>query len=200
MHAASDVTEKFLDNFFVAIRLTGRAAHKRKRRIVVVGNRRAFAQKFRNHHQIAVREPRRWRHVRVQQWANDGFRRARRDRAAHQHDVAIHVGAHGATDEFDRRAKRREIHRAVGARGRADTNDGGICFEDRFAAVGRRSNALLPMAFCDKFVEAGFDDSGAAARVGVRVHAVAGDAAARGGQRGLIASDVINELRRWVNP
>ena len=49
-------------------------------------------------------------------------------------------------------------------------------------------------------LRAQIDDSGAAARVGVRVHAVAGDAAARGGQRGLIASDVINELRRWVNP
>ena len=41
--------------------------------------------------------------------------------------------------------------------------------------------------------------------VGVLVHALAGDSAAewvgrRGGQRGLIAGDVIAELRRWVNP
>jgi NAD(P)H-hydrate epimerase len=43
-------------------------------------------------------------------------------------------------------------------------------------------------------------DSARAARVGVLVHALAGDSAARGGQRGLIASDVCNELRGWVNP
>jgi len=43
-------------------------------------------------------------------------------------------------------------------------------------------------------------DSKRAARLGVLVHALAGDSAAQGGQRGLIASDVIAELRGWVNP
>ena len=43
-------------------------------------------------------------------------------------------------------------------------------------------------------------DSALAARIGVLVHALAGDSAAQGGQRGLIASDVIAELRGWVNP
>lgn len=38
-----------------------------------------------------------------------------------------------------------------------------------------------------------------AARIGVLVHALAGDAAARDGERGLIARDVIGELRTWVN-
>lgn len=38
-----------------------------------------------------------------------------------------------------------------------------------------------------------------AARAGVLVHAMAGDAAARAGERGLIASDVIRELRTCVN-
>lgn len=42
-------------------------------------------------------------------------------------------------------------------------------------------------------------DPWAAARVGVFVHAKAGDAAARGGERGVIASDVIRELRACVN-
>ena len=42
-------------------------------------------------------------------------------------------------------------------------------------------------------------DPWAAARVGVLVHAMAGDRAARAGQRGLIASDVIRELRTCVN-
>jgi NAD(P)H-hydrate epimerase len=40
----------------------------------------------------------------------------------------------------------------------------------------------------------------AAARVGVLVHALAGDSAAQGGQRGLLASDLLAELRGWVNP
>ena len=43
-------------------------------------------------------------------------------------------------------------------------------------------------------------DSAQAARIGVLVHALAGDSAAQGGQRGLLASDVIAELRGWVNP
>jgi NAD(P)H-hydrate epimerase len=48
-------------------------------------------------------------------------------------------------------------------------------------------------------------DSTRAARIGVLVHALAGDSAAEslggtGGQRGLIASDVVAELRGWVNP
>jgi NAD(P)H-hydrate epimerase len=43
-------------------------------------------------------------------------------------------------------------------------------------------------------------DSALAARVAVLVHALAGDSAAQGGQRGLIASDVVAELRGWVNP
>ena len=43
-------------------------------------------------------------------------------------------------------------------------------------------------------------DSALAARVGVLVHALAGDSAAQGGQRGLLASDVVGELRGWVNP
>jgi len=43
-------------------------------------------------------------------------------------------------------------------------------------------------------------DAAIAARIGVLVHALAGDSASQGGQRGLIASDVIAELRGWVNP
>ncbi|MDE2196064.1 MAG: bifunctional ADP-dependent NAD(P)H-hydrate dehydratase/NAD(P)H-hydrate epimerase, partial [Gammaproteobacteria bacterium] len=40
----------------------------------------------------------------------------------------------------------------------------------------------------------------AAARAGVMVHALAGDHAARDGERGLTARDVIKALRRMVNP
>jgi NAD(P)H-hydrate epimerase len=49
-------------------------------------------------------------------------------------------------------------------------------------------------------LRAQISDSALAARAGVLVHALAGDSAAQGGQRGLVASDVIAELRGWVNP
>ncbi len=39
-----------------------------------------------------------------------------------------------------------------------------------------------------------------AAETGAVVHALAGDAAARGGERGLIVSDLIGHIRPWVNP
>ena len=42
-------------------------------------------------------------------------------------------------------------------------------------------------------------DTWLAARVGVLVHAMAGDAAARGGERGLLAGDVARELHNCVN-
>ncbi len=39
-----------------------------------------------------------------------------------------------------------------------------------------------------------------AAAAGVDIHARAGDSAAEAGQRGLLASDLLQELRVWVNP
>lgn len=39
-----------------------------------------------------------------------------------------------------------------------------------------------------------------AAVVGVQIHASAGDRAAEAGERGLVASDLIAEIRHWVNP
>ncbi|MEJ2603516.1 MAG: NAD(P)H-hydrate dehydratase, partial [Gammaproteobacteria bacterium] len=40
----------------------------------------------------------------------------------------------------------------------------------------------------------------AAAETGVLVHALAGDRAARAGERGTLAGDLIAEIRQWVNP
>lgn len=42
-------------------------------------------------------------------------------------------------------------------------------------------------------------DALVAAKVGVLAHALAGDAAARNGERGLLARDVLAELRTWLN-
>ncbi|HEX6929821.1 MAG TPA: NAD(P)H-hydrate dehydratase, partial [Gammaproteobacteria bacterium] len=39
-----------------------------------------------------------------------------------------------------------------------------------------------------------------AARAGVLVHALAGDRAARNGERGMLAGDLLAEIRRFVNP
>ncbi|MCB1617607.1 MAG: bifunctional ADP-dependent NAD(P)H-hydrate dehydratase/NAD(P)H-hydrate epimerase, partial [Pseudomonadales bacterium] len=39
-----------------------------------------------------------------------------------------------------------------------------------------------------------------AARAGVLLHAMAGDEAAGGNERGLLATDLLAPLRRWVNP
>ncbi len=49
-------------------------------------------------------------------------------------------------------------------------------------------------------LRAQLDDSARAARLGVLVHALAGDSAAQRGQRGLVASDLMAELRGRVNP
>ncbi len=43
-------------------------------------------------------------------------------------------------------------------------------------------------------------DAGDAARTGVLVHALAGDSAARRGERGMLAGDLLAELRHWLNP
>jgi len=42
--------------------------------------------------------------------------------------------------------------------------------------------------------------AGAAARLGVLAHALAGDVASRAGQRGLLPSDLLDELRPVLNP
>jgi NAD(P)H-hydrate epimerase len=49
------------------------------------------------------------------------------------------------------------------------------------------------------FLAQGFS-AGDAARVGVCLHAAAGDLAAKEGERGLLASDLMPWLRRLVNP
>ncbi|MEL7310903.1 MAG: NAD(P)H-hydrate dehydratase [Pseudomonadota bacterium] len=43
-------------------------------------------------------------------------------------------------------------------------------------------------------------DAATAARTGVLVHALAGDSAARRGERGLLAGELLGELRHWLNP
>lgn len=43
-------------------------------------------------------------------------------------------------------------------------------------------------------------DLAGSVRAAVLLHALAGDAAARDGERGMVASDLFPHLRRWANP
>ncbi|NBX41791.1 MAG: bifunctional ADP-dependent NAD(P)H-hydrate dehydratase/NAD(P)H-hydrate epimerase, partial [Gammaproteobacteria bacterium] len=49
-------------------------------------------------------------------------------------------------------------------------------------------------------LQAQLRDPWLAARLGVFVHACAGDTLAPRGERGLLASEVATELKHWVNP
>jgi NAD(P)H-hydrate epimerase len=128
----------------------------------------------------------------------------------HPGEAARLLGVETRAVQADRLAAVRELHRKYGAIavlkgagtlvacGAADASEVYIC--DR----GNPGMATAGMGDVLTGVIAGLRaqiaDAGVAARVGVLVHALAGDSAARGGQRGLIASDVLAELRGWVNP
>ncbi|MEM1091026.1 MAG: NAD(P)H-hydrate dehydratase, partial [Pseudomonadota bacterium] len=62
------------------------------------------------------------------------------------------------------------------------------------AGMGDVLTGVIASLLCQGFTPA----EGAA--LGVTVHAAAGDLAAEGGQRGLLAGDVVDQLRRVVNP
>jgi NAD(P)H-hydrate epimerase len=128
----------------------------------------------------------------------------------HPGEAARLLGVETRAVQADRLAAVRELHRKYGAIavlkgagslvacGAAEASEVYIC--DR----GNPGMATAGMGDVLTGVIAGLRaqiaDAGVAARVGVLVHALAGDSAARGGQRGLIASDVLAELRGWVNP
>jgi ADP-dependent NAD(P)H-hydrate dehydratase / NAD(P)H-hydrate epimerase len=128
----------------------------------------------------------------------------------HPGEAARLLGVDTVAVQADRLAAVRELHARYGAvsvlkgagtlvaSGTADAPELHIC--DR----GNPGMATAGMGDVLTGVIAGLraqiSDSALAARVGVLVHALAGDSAAQGGQRGLIASDVVAELRGWVNP
>jgi NAD(P)H-hydrate epimerase len=81
----------------------------------------------------------------------------------------------------------------VGARGRIP----GVCERGNPGMASGGSGDVLTGAIAGILAQC--RDPWAAARVGVLVHAMAGDAAARGGERGILASDVARELHNCVN-
>jgi NAD(P)H-hydrate epimerase len=112
--------------------------------------------------------------------------------------------------QADRLGAVRELHARYGAvavlkgagtlvaSGAADAPDIGICDRGNPGMATAGMGDVLTGVIAGLRAQVG--DSASAARVGVLVHALAGDSAAQGGQRGLIATDVIDELRGWVNP
>jgi len=81
----------------------------------------------------------------------------------------------------------------VGASGRTP----GVCERGNPGMATAGSGDVLTGAIAGILAQC--RDPWAAARVGVLVHAMAGDAAARGGERGVLASDLARELHNAVN-
>jgi ADP-dependent NAD(P)H-hydrate dehydratase / NAD(P)H-hydrate epimerase len=81
----------------------------------------------------------------------------------------------------------------VGARGRIP----GVCERGNPGMASAGTGDVLTGAIAGILAQC--RDPWAAARVGVLVHAMSGDAAARGGERGILASDLARELHHCVN-
>jgi NAD(P)H-hydrate epimerase len=116
------------------------------------------------------------------------------------------LGTDAREVQADRLGAARELHARFGAvvvlKGA-----GTLVASDAELAICERGNPGMATAGMGDVLtgviaglRAQIDDGANAARLGVLVHALAGDSAAQGGQRGLIASDVLAELRGWVNP
>jgi hydroxyethylthiazole kinase-like uncharacterized protein yjeF len=128
----------------------------------------------------------------------------------HPGEAARLLGVDTGAVQADRLGSARELHSRYGAiavlKGAGTLVAGGEAGSKELAICDRGNPGMATAGMGDVLtgviagLRAQLGDSAAAARVGVLVHALAGDSAAQGGQRGLIASDVIAELRGWVNP
>lgn len=128
----------------------------------------------------------------------------------HPGEAARLLGSDAAAVQADRLGATRELHSRYGAivvlKGAGTLVAGDAAGATELAICDRGNPGMASPGMGDVLtgVIAGLrgqlPDSVVAARLGVLVHALAGDSAAQGGQRGLVASDVIAELRGWVNP
>ena len=120
------------------------------------------------------------------------------------------LGTDARAVQADRLGAARELHARYGAvvvlKGAGSLIASGAAGATQLSICERGNPGMATAGMGDVLtgviagLRAQLDDSARAARVGVLAHALAGDSAAQGGQRGLIASDVIAELRGWVNP
>jgi NAD(P)H-hydrate epimerase len=126
----------------------------------------------------------------------------------HPGEAARLLGVDTRAVQADRLGSARELHSKYGAvavlKGAGSLVAGGDRSELAICDRGNPGMATAGMGDVLTGVITGlraqFGSSAEAAGLGVLVHALAGDSAAQGGQRGLVASDVIAELRGWVNP
>jgi NAD(P)H-hydrate epimerase len=128
----------------------------------------------------------------------------------HPGEAARLLGSDAAAVQADRLGAARELHSRYGAvvvlKGAGTLVASGPAGATELAICERGNPGMATAGMGDVLtgviagLRAQFDNSVRAARVGVLTHALAGDSAAQGGQRGLIASDLIAELRGWVNP
>ena len=128
----------------------------------------------------------------------------------HPGEAARLLGIETRAVQADRLGAVRELHARYGAvtvlkgagtlvaSGPADAPDLYICDRGNPGMATAGMGDVLTGVIAA--LRAQIPDAALAARIGVLVHALAGDSAAQGGQRGLIASDVMAELRGWVNP
>jgi NAD(P)H-hydrate epimerase len=128
----------------------------------------------------------------------------------HPGEAARLLGIETHAVQADRLAAVRALHERFGAicvlKGAGSLIAGGAGKDTEIWICDRGNPGMATAGMGDVLtgviagLRAQLDDSALAARLGVLVHALAGDSAARGGQRGLMASDVLSELRGWVNP
>ena len=128
----------------------------------------------------------------------------------HPGEAARLLGTDTAAVQADRLGAARELHSRFGAvtvlKGAGTLVAWGADGATEIAICERGNPGMATAGMGDVLtgviagLRAQSGDSAQAARIGVLVHSLAGDSAAQGGQRGLLASDVIAELRGWVNP
>jgi NAD(P)H-hydrate epimerase len=128
----------------------------------------------------------------------------------HPGEAARLLGTTPAEVQADRLAAVRELHSKYGAvsvlKGAGTVVASGVEGAPELYICDRGNPGMATAGMGDVLtgvvagLRAQMPDNAQAARVGVLVHALAGDSAAQGGQRGLVASDVVEELRGWVNP
>ncbi len=126
----------------------------------------------------------------------------------HPGEAARLLGVDTAAIQADRLGAVRELHSSYGAiavlKGAGTLVASGARPEIHLCDRGNPGMATAGMGDVLTGVIAGLraqiPDSALAARCGVLVHALAGDSAAQAGERGLLAGDVLTEIRGRVNP
>src|SRR5207302_11421775 len=109
----------------------------------------------------------------------------------------IQGGRLGAVDRLVERYDRTSVLKGAGTLVGASRRTPGLCERGNPGMASAGTGDVLTGVIAGILAQC--RDTWLAARAGVLVHALAGDAAARSGERGLLASDVARELHNCVN-